>query len=97
MKSPHLEAFVEKGYEVLIMLDEIDDIVFSMFEYKGKKLKSVGRGDVALDKTDKKDEAKKFEKLIDFLKEKLKDEVKDVRLSGRLERFGCCRFQTRAI
>jgi molecular chaperone HtpG len=90
VKSPHLEAFIGNGYEVLIMLDEIDDILFSGFEYKGKKLKSVGRGDVSLDKSDKKDEAKKFGKLIDFLKEKLKDDVKDVRLSGRLKDSACC-------
>jgi molecular chaperone HtpG len=90
MKSPHLEAFIGNGYEVLIMTDEIDDILFSGFEYKGKKLKSVGRGDVSLDKSDKKDEEKKFGKLIDFLKEKLKDDVKDVRLSGRLKDSACC-------
>jgi molecular chaperone HtpG len=90
LKSPHLEAFVEKGYDVLIMTDEIDDIIFSGFEYKGKKMKSVGRGDVSLDKTDKKEEEKKFGKLMDFLKEKLKDDVKDVRLSGRLKDSACC-------
>jgi len=90
LRSPHLEAFIGNGYEVLVMLDEIDDIIFSMFEYRGKKLKSVGRGDVTLDKTDKKDEAKKFGKLIDYLKEKLKDDVKDVRLSGRLKDSACC-------
>jgi molecular chaperone HtpG len=90
MKSPHIEAFLDKGYEVLMMLDDIDDLIFGGFEYKGKKLKSVIRGDLKLDAADKKDESKKFGKLIEFFKDRLKDEVKDVRLSGRLKDSACC-------
>lgn len=90
MKSPHLEAFRDKGYEVLFMLDEIDDLIFSGFEYKGKKLKSVLRGDIHLDKTSRDEEEKKFGKLVDFIKDHLKDDVKDVRLSGRLKDSACC-------
>jgi molecular chaperone HtpG len=90
MRSPHIEAFLEKGYEVLLMLDEIDDIVFGNFEYKGKKLKSVIKGDVKLDGAESKEEKKKYGKLVEFLKDRLKDEVKDVRLSGRLRDSACC-------
>ena len=90
MKSPHMEAFIDKDYEVLLMLDEIDDLIFGGFEYKGKKLKSVIKGDLKLDKADVKDEGKKYGKLVEFLKERLKDEVKDVRLSGRLKDSACC-------
>lgn len=90
MKSPHLEAFRDKGYEVLFMLDEIDDLIFSGFEYKGKKLKSILRGDIHLDKTSRDEEEKKFGKLVDFIKDHLKDDVKDVRLSGRLKDSACC-------
>ncbi len=90
MKSPHLEAFRDKGYEVLFMLDEIDDLIFGGFEYKGKKLKSVLRGDIHLDKTSRDEEEKKFGKLVDFIKDNLKDDVKDVRLSGRLKDSACC-------
>jgi len=90
MKSPHLEAFRDKGCEVLFMLDDIDDIVFAGFEYKGKKLKSVLRGDIQLDKTAKDEEKKKFSKLVEFIKDQLKEDVKDVRLSGRLKDSACC-------
>jgi molecular chaperone HtpG len=93
LKSPYLEAFREKDYEVLILLDDIDDFVFSMFEYKGKVLKSVVKGDIDLDKTkssEKEKTAKTYGKLIDFIKETLKDDVKDVRLSGRLTDSPCC-------
>lgn len=93
MKSPYLEAFNEKGYEVLIMLDEVDDFVMSgLQEYKGKKIKSVIKGDIKLEKSDdKENEAKKkFSVLLELIKNQLKDDVKDVRLSGRLKDTACC-------
>ena len=91
--SPYLEAFRGKDYEVFVMLDDIDDFVLSSFEYKGKKLKSITKGDIDLDKTEKteKETAKKqYEKLIDLMKDILKDDVKDVRPSGRLTDSACC-------
>jgi molecular chaperone HtpG len=93
LRSPYLEAFTQKDYEVMIFLDDIDDFIFSAFEYKGNTLKSVAKGDIELDNTKKpeKEKAKqKYEKLIDFLKDSLKDDVKDVRLSGRLTDSVCC-------
>lgn len=93
MKSPYLEAFREKDYEVLLMLDDIDDIIMTGLEYKGKKLKSVVKGDLKLDKKEeklKKEAGRKFGKLIELIKDRLKEEVKDVRLSGRLKESSCC-------
>jgi molecular chaperone HtpG len=75
------------------MLDEIDDFIFSGFEYKGKKFKSVIKGDISLDKsesTERKKSKERYEKLLEFIKERLKEEVKDVRLSGRLKESTCC-------
>ncbi len=93
LKSPYLEAFREKGYEVLVLLDDIDDFIFSAFDYKGKTLKSVVKGDIDLDKSkkpEKEETKKKYGKLIDFMKDALKADVKDVRLSGRLTGSACC-------
>ncbi len=94
LQSPYLEAFREKGYEVLIMTDDIDDLIMQgLHEYKGKKVKSVIKGDVSLDKAGESDREKakgKYEKLIARIKEQLKDDVKDVRLSGRLKDSACC-------
>jgi molecular chaperone HtpG len=94
LQSPYLEAFREKGYEVLIMTDDIDDVILSSLqEYKGKKIKSVIKGDISLDTTGDKEKEKskeKFEKLLTLIKEQLKDEVKDVRVSGRLKDSACC-------
>ena len=87
VKSPYLEAFRAKDFEVLIMLDEVDDLVMTGFTYKEKQLKSIVAGDVDLDKSGKAEREKtqeKYRNLIDLIKEELKGQVKDVRLSGRL-------------
>jgi molecular chaperone HtpG len=92
-KSPYLEAFNKKGYDVLVMLDEVDDFIIGGLEFKGKKFKSVVKGDITLDKTEekeKKDAEKKYKAVIELIKDQLKDEVKDVRLSGRLTDTACC-------
>ncbi len=91
--SPYLEAFRQKDYEVLIMTDDIDDFIFGGFEYKGKRMQSITRGDISLDKdkaAEKEETKKKYSKLIDLIKETLSEEVKDVRLSGRLTDTVCC-------
>jgi molecular chaperone HtpG len=92
--SPYLEAFQEKGYEVLVLTDDVDDIIMlDLHEYRSKKVKSVVKGDIILDKSSESDKEKskqKFEKLLALIKEQLKDEVKDVRLSGRLKDSVCC-------
>ena len=93
LKSPYLEAFRDKDYEVLIMLDDIDDIIMSQFEYKGKKFKSVIKGDITLDKSEKDEKEKarkKYAKLLDLIRDLLDDDVKEVRLSGRLKDSACC-------
>jgi molecular chaperone HtpG len=91
--SPYLEAFKEKGQEVIFMTDDIDDFIFNGFEYKGKKFHSITRGDISLDKEKAgqiEATKKKYEKLIDLIKGTLSEDVKDVRLSGRLTDTVCC-------
>jgi molecular chaperone HtpG len=94
VSSPYLEAFKAKGYEVLVMLDEVDDFIMnSLHEYKGKKIKSVVKGEIELDKKEekeKKETEKKFKELLELIKHQLTDDVKDVRLSGRLKETACC-------
>jgi molecular chaperone HtpG len=92
--SPYLESLKEKGYEVLYMLDEIDDIIMSsLMEYKGKKLRSIIKGDIDLDDKDKKEKEEKEKELKDLLKaikDSLGDKVTDVKISGRLVDSACC-------
>lgn len=84
INSPLLEALKAKDYEVLLMIDPIDEwVTQSLFEYKEKKLKSAEKGDLELDKVD--DEKKnEFSALLSFLKGKLENKVKDVVVSARL-------------
>ncbi|TAN40977.1 MAG: molecular chaperone HtpG [Nitrospirae bacterium] len=94
LKSPHLEVFREKEYEVLVLLDDIDDMIMAgLREYKGKKIKSVIKGDIKLDVPDgaeQKKAAEEFEGLLAAIREHLKADVKEVRLSGRLKDSPCC-------
>jgi molecular chaperone HtpG len=93
LKSPHLEAFSDKDYEVLVMLDEIDDLVMTGFTYKEKKLKSVTRGEMKLkdeEVAEHEKTQKEYAQLLDLIKEQLKDHVKDVRMSARLKDSPCC-------
>jgi molecular chaperone HtpG len=87
--SPFLESFKEKGQEVLLLTEPIDEfVVQALTEFKGKKLKAVDKGE--LDGTGIDDEKKKrFQALLDFMKEKLM-EIKEVRLSNRLKESAAC-------
>ncbi len=94
--SPHLEIFKKKNIEVVFLLDTIDEwLVNSVFEYKGKNLKAVDKGDIALDsdESEKKliEEKKEKDKdLLGFMAKQLESDVKEVRFSNRLtDSIGC--------
>jgi molecular chaperone HtpG len=87
--SPYLESFRDKGWEVLLLTDPVDEFVMgALTEYKDKKLKAADRG--ALDAASVAEETKTaFQPLLDYLKGKLGD-VKEVRLSNRLKQSAAC-------
>ena len=90
--SPLIEQFKKKDIEVLLMDDEIDAIVLPMVpSYKDIPFKSVTTTDVEEDLGLKieKDESK-YKELILKIKEILKDEVKDVKISNRLSDSPAC-------
>jgi molecular chaperone HtpG len=99
LKSPHLEAFKAKGYEVLLLTDPVDEVwVGSVTEFNGKSLQSVARGEVDLDSEEEKtahaaereEREKEFADLLNWLKETLSEHVKEVRLSTRLTESPAC-------
>ncbi|MDV3135224.1 molecular chaperone HtpG [Mycobacterium sp. 29Ha] len=99
VKSPHLEAFKAKGYEVLLLTDPVDEVwVGSVTEFDGKPLQSVAKGDVDLDSEDEKaaheaerqEQEQDFAELLTWLKETLGEYVKEVRLSTRLTESPAC-------
>jgi len=87
--SPALEAFRDRGWEVLYLTDPVDELVVqSVTEFEGKRLRSAGKGAVELEEGEKKDEAaekaKEFEPFLGALQKRVESWVKEVRLSGRL-------------
>jgi molecular chaperone HtpG len=99
--SPHLEIFRKKGIEVLLLADRVDEwLVSHLFEFEGKSLASVAKGDLDLsgvtseegDKAEE-EEAPKAEEakaLVERIQEALKDQVKEVRVSSRLVDSPAC-------
>merc|ERR1712062_268705 len=93
--SPFLEVLKKKGYEVLIMVDPIDEYaVQQLREYDGKKLKSVTKEGLELD--DDEESKKKFEELkTEFeplcktIKELLHDKVEKVVVTNNLADSPC--------
>lgn len=96
LRSPHLEAFMVKGYEVLLLTDPVDEIwVGSVPEFDGKPLQSVAKGEVDLDseedsEAEREEQQKDFAELLSWLKETLSEHVAEVRLSKRLTESPAC-------
>ncbi|MCW2733320.1 MAG: htpG [Mycobacterium sp.] len=93
-RSPHLEAFKAKGYEVLLLTDPVDEVwVASVPEFDGHALQSVAKGEVDLGASDDgADDAANgdFAELLTWLKQTLDEHVKEVRLSTRLTSSPAC-------
>lgn len=90
INSPLLESLKAKDYEVILMTDPIDEwVTQSLPEYKKKKLISAEKGDLDLEKVDdkKKDEYSAF---LSFIKSKLDNKVKEVKISNRLKESLSC-------
>merc|ERR1719399_2060896 len=93
--SPFLEKLKKKGYEVLYMVDPIDEYaVQQLKEFDGKKLLSATKE--GLDLADDEDEKKAFEEakektepLCKLMKEVLGDKVEKVVVSNRLADSPC--------
>merc|ERR1712227_1052246 len=93
--SPFLEKLKKKGYEVLYMVDPIDEYaVQQLKEYEGKKLISATKDGLKMEETE--DEKKEFEEakaasegLCKLMKEVLDDKVDKVIVSARLADSPC--------
>lgn len=88
-ENPLLKAYTAKGFEVLVLADEIDDIVIPGYgKYKDFELKAVNRAGSDEDLGGDKEEAKKkeeaFKPVVDKIKKALGEKVKEVKLSKTL-------------
>jgi molecular chaperone HtpG len=97
--SPHLEALREKNYEVLYLVDPVDELVIQhLTEFEGKKLKSAAKGMVTLGSEEEREQAEKELKskqeeaseMLQAIQKHLDEYIKDVRLTIRLTTSPVC-------
>lgn len=94
-EMPQIERVLDKGYEVLYFLDNVDEFMVSILNsYADHPFKSINKGDLDLESEEEKEKIKKDNEenkdILSAIKEILKDEVKEVRLSSRLKSHPVC-------
>jgi molecular chaperone HtpG len=93
--SPFLEGLKSRGYEVLYLVDPIDEyMVQQMKEYDGKKLISCTKEGLDMDETEdekkaKEEEKARFEPLCKLMKDVLGDKVEKVEVSHKYDESPC--------
>ena len=96
--SPAIERLRERGLEVLLLAERIDEWVMGqLHEFEGKRFKDAARGDLELgglasaaDKAQHDAELKESKKLLKRVKDALGERVKEVRVSERLKDSPAC-------
>jgi molecular chaperone HtpG len=94
--SPFLERIKARGYEVIYMVDPIDEYaVQQLTEFEEKKFMCASKEDLDLGETEEEKKAQeetkaKLEKLCTAMKETLGDKVEKVISSNRLSDSPCC-------
>jgi molecular chaperone HtpG len=91
LASPYLAAYRAKGFDVLLMLEPIDEIVIpDLPTYKDKPLRAVGQEWETSDEEKKQQEEEQkqastqHQDLLAFIQKQLEKDVKEVRFSSRL-------------
>ena len=94
-QSPFIETLKKKGFEVLYLVDPIDEyMVQQMKDYDDHKLKSVSKEGLEMDETEdekkkKEEEKARFEPLCKLMKDILGDKVEKVIMGNRIEDSPC--------
>ncbi len=88
-KLPQVKALADKGYDVLLFNDEVDEFVpQTLMTYAEKSFCNVTTEDLQLQTEEQKkeleDKAEEMKGILTFVKDSLGEQVKEVRLSGNL-------------
>ena len=91
-KLPQVQALTEKGYDVLMFTEEVDEFIPQMLMTYGEKpFCNVATEDLGLQSEEEKkaldDKAEELKGMLTFVKETLGDKVKEVRLSSNLGKY----------
>merc|ERR1712141_530829 len=90
--SPFVERLLKKGYEVLYLIEPVDEYcIQSLPEFDGKKFQNVAKEGVKIDEKDTTEELEKeYEPLLKWMKETgLKDLIEKATVSQRLTESPC--------
>ena len=93
-KLPQMEIVKNKGFDVLVLTDHVDEFMIQMLkDYDSVEFKSINQGDLDLLSDDEKknleSEKEANKDLLEDIKKEL-PEVKDVVISSRLTDSACC-------
>ena len=94
-KLPQCELLKDKGFDLLYMMDNVDEFCLQMMqEYDGKTFKNIAQEDLDLESEEEKKELEKQNEenkpLLTTIKDVLGDKVVDVRVSSRLKSHPVC-------
>ncbi len=97
-RSPYIERLTERGLEVLLLSERIDEWVMGQLEdFEGKRFKDAARGDLELGPLESEAERKQREEalkeskgLLKKVKDAIGEDVLEVRLSTRLKESPAC-------
>ena len=95
INSPQMELFKNKKINVLLITDPVDEFWMPMkMKFRDYEFTSITKGEIDIEdkKESKKDkeEPKEDKDFVGFLKDNLKDKVKDVKISKRLTTSASC-------
>ncbi|HZK39389.1 MAG TPA: molecular chaperone HtpG [Clostridia bacterium] len=99
---PQAEQVKEKGFDMLCFTDEEDEFVTNLLrEFDGKSFLSVNEADLGLETEEEKKEIEQQSEdnkdLLDFVKEALKGEVTEVKISHKLKTHAVCLASTGGV
>lgn len=94
-KLPIVQTLKKKDFEVIYLLDDVDEFVMqTLQQFREKTFKNASQGNLDLDTEEEKKELEQTtsdnKDLLDFMKDALKDEVVEVKISNRLSDDPVC-------